>query len=56
MPIVATPLQCAQCGVILSSAFTPKTGRVYVHQTNANCPVTGKKYILNKGEVQDHNA
>jgi hypothetical protein len=40
---------------MLSSAWTPANGRVYVHQTNANCPVTGKKYVVNGRFVVEHN-
>lgn len=56
LPIIAIPLQCAQCGVMLSSSWTPANGRVYVHQTNANCAVTGKKFVVNGSTVVERNA
>jgi hypothetical protein len=41
---------------MLSSSWTPANGRVYVHQTNANCAVTGKKFVVNGSTVVERNA
>lgn len=57
-PVQKIPLMCTMCGNQLSSVYTAATKTfTHVHQVTNNapkCPVTGKKFHINKShEVEE---